>query len=156
MKFIPLTQGKFALVDDEDYERLSKYSWHYSKPPKSKTGYARRNDLASGTKPLMHREILNAQNHVMVDHINGDGLINIRANLRTCTRNQNCWNRKLNENNSTGFKGVSMFGERFRAVIVVQNKHISLGLFNTAKDAGEAYRIAAEKYHGDFARAASF
>ena len=99
MKKIPLTKGKFALVDDEDFERLSQFKWHYGK------GYAARK--TNEDYIYMHKEILGIGKKQEGDHKNGDKLNNQRANLRTCTHAQNMFNRRTQKNNVSGVSGVS-------------------------------------------------
>ena len=85
---IPLTQGKYAIVDPEDFERLNKYKWYAVKD--SRTFYAYRNKRV-GKKYIslgMHREILDPPGHLVVDHINHNGLDNRKANLRLATSAQ--------------------------------------------------------------------
>lgn len=95
MKEIPLTQGKVALVDDEDFELLNQLNWYAYK---NKTGnyYAVRNYSAEKGKRkiiLMHREIMDAPKGIQVDHRNGDGLYNQKENLRLATHQQNSFNQ---------------------------------------------------------------
>jgi hypothetical protein len=89
-----------------------------------------------------------------VDHINGDTTDNRLSNLRLCTQQQNMWNQRLRRNSSTGFKGVSKdkVSGRFRAVIGHNRKRFYLGTFDTAEAAHEAYKAAAIKHFGEFAR----
>src|SRR3990167_7614488 len=90
MKEILLTQGQVALVDDEDYERVSKYKWcmcgRYAgrKLPRVK-GQPRRSEL-------LHRAIMGAEKGQEIDHINRNRLDCRRSNLRFCTRPQNLAN----------------------------------------------------------------
>ncbi|QEG07626.1 homing endonuclease [Salmonella phage SE5] len=86
-----------------------------------------------------------------IDHINGDGWDNRWLNLRKSTASENCYNRKRKSDNTTGFKGVSQMNGRFRAMITVSKKRISLGCYDTPEEAHEAYKQAAIKYHGEFA-----
>ena len=94
MKEIPLTGGNFAIVDDEDHERVSKNKWQLNSRHgvKDPIFYAR---AKINTKIVqMHRVILNAKNGQYIDHINGNGLDNRKCNLRFATRSQNLMNQK--------------------------------------------------------------
>ena len=156
MKEIILTQGKVALVDDEDFERLSQFKWCASR--EKKHWYATRNVIVPNGKRgkiRMHREIMSAPKDVQVDHRNNAGLDNCKENLRLATNQQNGFNRNdCNKNNSLGIKGVSWNRnvKKFRATISVNGKDIHLGYFNVLGDADSAYRIAEVKYFGEFAR----
>jgi len=104
MARIKLTQGKFAIVDKEDFEWLNQWKWNYEH------GYARRisfsNKNSKGTKIYMHRLINNTPEGMQTDHINRNKLDNKRKNLRTVTSSQNHINRPAQRNNSNGYKGV--------------------------------------------------
>jgi hypothetical protein len=156
MREIPLTQGKVALVDDEDYEWLSQWKW-FAYHDRSGTWYARRNIRL----PDGRMGILSMQNAVramdagyLCDHEDGDGLNNQRYNLRRATKNQNVRNRKKQRNNTSGYRGVSWDAEKqkWRAQIRVDTKGISLGRFSDPEDAARAYNAAALKHFGEFAR----
>lgn len=150
---IMLTQGKSTIVDDADYELLSRIKWHAHRKPKEKNFYAISSD---GRK--MHRFILKANSHQIVDHINGDSLDNRRENLRLCERYQNCRNSTKRVGNKSGYKGVFFRKDngKFRAQIGVREngspRYINLGHFNSAEEAASAYDAAAKQYHGEFAR----
>ena len=156
MKIIELTQNKVAIVDEEDYEKINVYKWCAIKC--KTTWYAARNNYVSkGKQKLlrMHREILNAPLNIQVDHINGNGLDNRKENLRLCTHQQNQHNKKHpQKNNKFKIKGVHYCKNlnKFRARIGFNNKSIHLGYFNVLGDADSAYRIAEEKYFGEFVR----
>lgn len=94
----------------------------------------------------------------MVDHINGNGLDNRRCNLRVCSHGENMRNRTMNRNNRSGYKGVyfdpDKNGRPWRAQIRANGRKHSLGRFDTAEQAYEAYQKAAERLHGEFARVA--
>jgi hypothetical protein len=156
MKEIRLTKGFVALVDDEDYDALSQYTWLLS--PK---GYARRRlvDRRSGktTHTLMHRHILGLSNGDgnATDHIDGNRLNNQRINLRVCTQAENNRNRRVNGSSSTGFKGVFRRAratrDRFVARIKFNRKNIYLGTFDTPEEAHQSYCAAAKRLYGEFA-----
>lgn len=152
MREIPLTQGKFALVDDDDFEWLIRFNWQ-AVLLKGKW-YARR----IGTRPrretiYMHREIAGVSSDTKVDHENGNGLDNRRWNLRPATSSENQMNKGMSSNNSTGYKGVSWHkgNGKYIANIKVGEKRIHLGYFDTPEQAALAYDVAAEKYFGRFA-----
>lgn len=156
-KKIPLSQGKYALVDDADYEWLNQWRWYYRH--KKHTGYAARMSRTSDGLPRkavirMHRVIAGAQEGQDIDHWDGDGLNNQRTNLRVCTRSQNAINRRLQANSASGYKGVSWdrHAGKWRAQIMVQQGHKYLGIFSDKDDAARAYNQAAIEYFGSFAR----
>ena len=152
MKQIPLTQGKFAIVDDADFEWLNQYKWCLSY-----WGYAvsrTSKKLGKQKTIFMHRLILGVPKGMDTDHVNGNRLDNRRANIRACSRTQNNRNKPVQKNNLTKFKGVCFRPEknRWRALIMANRKRVELGLFKTAEEAHAAYCAAAKKYHGEYAR----
>lgn len=147
MKEIPLTKGKVAIVDDDDFERVNQYKWCYDNG-----GYATAS--INGKQQRMHRFILNAKMGEHVDHASMDGLDNQRCNIRICNNSQNHANTRLRSDNTTGYKGVSFIkrDKIFQAKIEVNGHHMNLGSFVNPKDAAIAYNKAAKLYFGDFAR----
>lgn len=151
MKMIPLTKGKFAQVDDADYEWLSKYTWGLSSK-----GYARRSiwikEIRQSRHVYMHKMLVTAG---MPDHKDGDKLNNQRYNLRESTSQQNNRNRRKRLNTSSRFKGVRRDNgrNRYRACITVGKKQIHLGTFPLDKEieAARAYNKAAIEHFGEFA-----
>ena len=156
MREIPLTQGKVALVDAEDFERLNQFKWYAHKS--RKMFYAERNSLSINGKwktIKMHRILLPSDDKMKIDHHNGDGLDNRKENLRICTNQQNSSNRRHpHKNNKLGIKGVSWRKDqkKFQSAIQVNGENIHLGYFNVLGDADSAYRKAEEKYFKEFAR----
>ena len=155
MKEIPLTQGKVALVDDDMYEYLNQWKWHYFKVPGAKTGYARRIDKHDGhNKSIrMHRVIMNTPPWFEVDHRDHNGCNNQRYNMRNCTQSQNARNRSIQKNNSSGYKGVNWDkkSKKWKAQIRIDGQKRYLGLFTSILDASCAYDEAANKHYGEFA-----
>jgi len=170
---IPLTQGKFAIVDPDDYEWLNKYKWHVNRG--ANTYYACRNSRI-GKKRVsikMHREIFenlsatknstlkthNYHRHIgdglVVDHINHNGLDNRKANLRPATRSQNSLNKSSikTKPSSSKYNGVSWYRRRkiWHVQIGLNGKYKFIGYFHDEIQAAKAYDTAAKKYHGDFA-----
>lgn len=152
MKLIPLTQGKFAKVDDEDFDYLSQFKWHARKV--RRTYYAGRHETKNG-KQLnihMHRVIYGALDaDAQVDHINHDGLDNQKENLRVATLQQNMWNQQLKVTSTTGYMGVSKRKGRWLAQIGYESKRFHLGMFDSAKEAAYAYDLKASELRGEFA-----
>ena len=158
MKQIPLTQGKFAIVDNEDFKWLSRWKW-YAKQVKDKW-YAYRNvrlNTKNGcgqTLIAMHRIILNTLQGFYSDHRDGNGLNNQRDNLRVCSCSQNQANGSLRKDNQSGYRGVSWSQQvkKWRAQIKYQGKVIYLGAFRNKKIAANIYDQKANELFGEFAR----
>jgi hypothetical protein len=145
MKEIPLTKGKVALVDDEDYAALSQRKWCF------RSGYAVRK---TGGKIInMHHVLLPLNPGECTDHVDGNRLNNQKVNLRRCTHSQNMSNRRTFS--GTGFKGV-YFDKRsgsYYATIRPPFRPLKyLGRFKTAEDAARAFDSEARKIRGEFAR----
>lgn len=159
MKQIPLTQGKMALVDDADYEELSKKKWWFRNVRSEKrVGYACRSVRIGGHKRsvMMHRQVLGLgwDTSIQVDHIDGNGLNNQRSNLRVCDNSKNHMNQGVLKNNTTGYTGIYLDrrNNRFYVYINVNKKRHSCRSFKTFEEAKQA-RINAEIEHfGEFRR----
>jgi len=140
MKEIPLTQGKVALVDDEDFGRLNKFKWYANS--KRNTFYAGRGGTRSDGKRfciLMHQEIIETSNGMEIDHINGNGLDNRRVNLRSVTTRGN--HQNLHIKKTSKYPGIYQEKEskKWRAQIQINGKRQYLGKFKTEIEAFNAY-----------------
>jgi len=154
MKEIKLTQGKVALVDDEDYEELNKYKWCAHKE-KTNIYALRHGHKVDGSRTMirMHREIMKPVNGLSIDHIDSDGLNNQRCNLRVCTHAKNMRHVRPRKGCSSIFKGVTWHKkiQKWRAYIMLNSKQISLGCYHSEVDAARAYDSAAINLFGSFA-----
>jgi len=159
MKKIPLTQEKFALVDDEDYNRLMEMTWHAWYNKNGDSFYAHHSVYNKGKNPSivrMHRYILGVVDKgINVDHIDGDTLNNQKYNLRVCESHQNTTNMQgLKSNNTTGYRGVSeyFYGSRkkWTAGVSKKGKRIRLGYFDSPEEAARAFDKAAREIYGEF------
>lgn len=155
MKKIPLTQNKFALVDDKDFDYLNQWKWcadakgyAVRSEKRSQTGRDKRNLIR------MQREILDAPTDLFVDHINGDKLDNRRINLRLATPSENMRNRKISYNNKSGYKGVwfNRKKQKYVAYIKFNNRSHVLAHSDDVIDAAHIYNQFAEQIFGEFAR----
>jgi len=163
MKKIPLSQGFEAIVDDGDYELVSKFKWSLVKAGGKM--YARRiayttpKLLGRGKNIYLHRFILKPEGNLQIDHIDGNGLNNTRANIRVCTRAENLRNRRVTPNILKGLpKGVSYFRDGLKKPWIaristksINQKSKHLGYFETAEEAAKAYNDAAILLYGEFA-----
>lgn len=142
---IALTQGMCAEIDDADYALVNEFKWHVTK--RRTTWYARTN---VGRKQLfMHRLLL--PNVPRVDHVDRDGLNNKRSNLRPASTSENGGNSGLNRKNSSGYRGVCRYRNRWLAFIGGKKRRTYLGSFATPEAAARAYDKAARERYGEFA-----
>lgn len=154
MKLIPLTQGKFAMVDDEDFDELNKFKWSYYSSRRKE--YAIRNSYTGKkhTTVRMHRQILNETNpEIFIDHEDGNGLNNQKLNLRRCSNKQNCANRRSHENVTSNYLGVYWRNDskKWRVSGVSDGKRFNIGHFDNEIDAAKAYDAWAKINHKEFA-----
>lgn len=137
-KLIPLTKGKFAKVDNEDFDMLRNIVWCTICTNKNKS-YAYNDKLKH-----MHRFIMNPPDNMVVDHINGDGLDNRRCNLRVCTQQQNSFN-----SNNKGYYFNKHRG-RWVSQITFNGIQINIGAFKTEEEAIRAYKSKSNELFGEY------
>lgn len=155
MKEIPLSQGKVALVDDEDFEYLNQWKWHCTS---SKHSYAKRSDYKLNKDFYMHREILKCSGvNINVDHVDRNTLNNQKENLRFCDQSQNNGNQLRDSKNKTSqYKGVCYSPRKgYKKFWLVQIQRKGLPTItkrlSTEKEAAKMYNQLAIKYFGEFA-----
>lgn len=158
MKLIPLTQGKFAQVDDWWFDYLMQWKWCAHK--KSNTYYVVRNARSDDKTRIqihMHREIMQTTKGLEVDHRDHNGLNCLEENMRNCTHQQNLQNRS--NSGKSKYKGVSFttkwwgckLSTYIGACIRIDGKTSHLGTFKTEEDAAKAYDVRAKEVYGEFA-----
>lgn len=173
MKLIKLTQGKFAQVDDSDYDFLNQWKWYAQKSDRDSTFYAKRNKQIGKKRKTecMHRLILGIEDSkILGDHKDGNGLNNQRSNLRIVNKYQNARNRTSVKNSSSKYLGVtfhknrrvkyitkdgtikeSISKEGWNAIIRIDGKNKHLGSFKNETEAAIVYNKVASKLFGEFA-----
>jgi len=150
MKQIELTQGQYALVDDDDFNDINRYSWYFH------LGYAVRSVKISCEQKTqcMHRLITNCPADMDVDHANHNTLDNQKVNLRVCSRSENNQNQQVRTYAKTSiYKGVLFYKRdgKWQAKIALNGKQKHLGYFANEIDAAIAYNVAAIEMFGEFA-----
>ena len=151
---VPLTRGYEAVIDSCDIDLVGQFNWRV-RVAKAHILYGVRYVWPNTTQHL-HQLIIPAPPDFMVDHINGDGLDNRRANLRIASRAQNRANSRLPVSNTSGFKGAFIDSStgRWKSVIKCGGQYRHRGCFATKEEAHEAYAQALKQYYGEFARVA--
>lgn len=150
-KLIPLSQGKFAIVDEDNFDALSEHNWMYSH------GYAKRNFVKENGKKTtiyLHRVILGAEKGQIVDHKNGNPLDNRKTNIRICSQSENLFNKRIQSNNKSGYKGVAWNKEKkkWQAQARFCGKRYSIGYFQTKEEAAKAYNNTIIKISSEFSK----
>lgn len=149
---IPLSLGRFTIIDAEDYDYLSQWKWCSHKT----YYYAMRRDYTNGKKSMyrMHRLIMKAKENEYVDHINGNRLDNRKSNLRICNKGENNQNCGLRRNNTSGYKGVSWSKKykKYNVQININGKRKTVGSYIDPIEAAKAYDEAAFAAYGEFAK----
>lgn len=148
---IPVSKGLVAIVDEEDYPEISKFTWHARKDghfyyPATWVGPRKTRKYV-----MMHQMIMGVIPGKKIDHIDRKPLNNSRSNLRHVDHRTNCLNTAMWASNTSGYRGVSWHQVRrkWRACIGVHGKMIDIGHFSSAEDAARAYDQAAREFFGE-------
>lgn len=153
--YIPLTRGKRAIIDAEDFDKIANYCWVVHQSGDQKKPYVKAcigKENGKQLFALLHRFILDLRfSTALVDHINGNPLDNRRANLRICSTRENNFNRR--GHGELRYKGVYKNHKRFMAKISVpgSKRGAYIGTYDTPEEAALAYNERAAKLHGKFA-----
>lgn len=150
MRQIKLTHGEYAIIDDEDYEKISKYKWRLTTKRLKKYAIAQisRNETPR-INVLMHRFILPPENNMQIDHINRNGLDNRKSNLRFCTPKQNQGNRIATS--KSGLKGIYYCNYRSGKKWLVRIAGKFRGYYKTKDEAILISNKYLSEYFGEFA-----
>lgn len=156
VKYIELTQGKRAIVDDEDYEKVAEFRYWWANKSSNGTRWYAWGKKDGGCPTVgLHWLIANPPAGFVVDHKDHDGLNNVRNNLRWCTHADNTHNSRIRKDNTSGYKGVGLHKFQgkiwWRARIAANGKRKTIGHYRTAVEAALAYDRAARELHGEFA-----
>lgn len=159
---------KYVMVDDEDYDLVSKFKWDLTK----RRGHefrVQKTKTKDNEYYFMHRLIMGiTDKKIIVDHIDRNHFNNRKENLRICNSQQNSWNHGKHKPSSSKYIGVSFSTRQvknkrkrgiilsapspaWRAKIRKDKKNVHLGWFSDEKDAAKAYNKAAIEAFGEFA-----
>lgn len=153
MKLIPLTQGQFTKVDDDDFEYLNQWKWYARWANCTKSFYAVR---MIGKTPnrktiFMHRVVAKTPENMFCDHVHHDTLDNRRSELRNVTRSENGMNKKVHKNSKTGIAGVhKRYNGTYAAMLRIKGVFILNKTFKNIDDAIEARQSAEEEHFREF------
>lgn len=150
MKQIYLKQRpRYTLVDDDLYEDYSRLEWDWVPPNGSGSGYAALVDPAPGgrkTYQYMHRMIMKAKPHEVVQHKDGNHLNNQKSNLVITSKEKSMAERAVGKHSTTGYKGVTWDepSGKWQAKITRKGQLYDLGRYAVMTEAAYAYWIAAK------------
>lgn len=149
IRYIPLTRGMHAIVDAADYAELSRYKWYALAPSSNGRFYAVRKE--KGRTVLMHRQIMDPPDGMVVDHIDGNSLHNRRGNLRTCTPFQNAQNQRRSKRGQSRFVGLHRVGDKWETTVAYNGRSYYVGRFDDEVEAAKARDAKKLELAGEFA-----
>lgn len=152
MKTISLTQGRFALVDDEDYQLLSRHTWCAVKANKSDCIWYAQTHVGPALV-RMHEMVLGKIKGTIIHHDDHNGLNNQKDNLKRTTHQNNIGHSKKFKSNTSGYKGVSwdQANKKWVTQVAMSSGNGYQKRFHKLEDAVEAYDREAIKRWGEFA-----
>src|ERR1043165_1625319 len=143
MQRIPLSQGQFAIVDDEDFPLLADFRWSYHAERNGGQGYAVRNGKVDGKRRLiyMQRELMIPQPGYEVIFLNFDRLDCRRANLKIVKKEETRRYHRARRDSKTGIKGITYNDEfgTWSATIYRNGRAYRIGTFYSKEAAAQAY-----------------
>ena len=151
--YVKLTQDQVAIIDAEDLEKISTHRWCALWGPNRKSYVAATNVYESGKRVglmYMHRLIMDAKKGEVVDHINGDSLLDKKNNLRICTPAENARNLPKSSRNTSGTKGIIKRNGKWIASIRMDGKVKHIGSYDFYEDALSARKDYEQKCYGEF------
>ena len=157
MKKIHIKDDIYALVDDEDFERVNAYKWCLNDKGYASTSWHighYPNGKPRQQSMRMHRFIMGLKKgDYQLDHIDLDKLNNQKSNLRPATQGENARNRQRHSTNKSGYKGVNFHKPSglYRAVLMHSGKLVTT-YHKDALSAAISYNSMAIRLHGEFAR----
>lgn len=156
MKLIPVSNGQFAKVDDEDFYWLNQWRWQSIKIGEKFYAFRsrRNNHLGLSNRAYLHRIVMRVEDpKIIVDHIYHDGLDCQKISLRIASHQENCWNKQPKKDSTSIYLGVSYYTSRnkWTAQLMHNGTRINIGRFTKEEDAAKAYDIKAKEYFGEFA-----
>jgi|WetSurMetagenome_2_1015567.scaffolds.fasta_scaffold201225_2 hypothetical protein len=149
MKKIQINFKQTIIIDNEDYEKVSKHSWSTSWSEK-KQRFCCPSSCINYKSIILSRFLINAPSELQVDHINKDVFDNRKINLRICNNSINGHNRNVFKKNKLKVAGVyfDKYHKKFRAEIQLNGKKIMLGYFSELKRASDIYQQTKVSYLG--------
>lgn len=155
LALLELSQNLTATIDAADVPLVESYGWIAKRSKYTYYAMARSRDADGKVSHLaLHRLLMAPPEGMVVDHINGDGLDNRRANLRVVTVAENNMNSRVRRDSQSGVKGA-YYNKRagsYCSRIKRDERRVYLGTFATAEEAAIAYARASEELHGEFGR----
>jgi hypothetical protein len=137
-------KGEKFYIDRTDYETVKDLCWR-----KDVDGYIV--STVNRKSLYLHRYLMNAEDGMVVDHINHDTADNRRTNLRVVTQSQNMQNAVVSTRNTSTVPGVNWDEKmhKWHARINFNKQTVELGYYSDFFDAVAARKAGEENYYGE-------